>query len=396
MASPAIELADIVWSHGREYFETFPASALQRRILTAIASCRTPALGAHVSECDACGHRHIAYHSCRDRHCPKCQSQVGAQWFEARAADLLQVGYFHLVFTLPEELRALALQNKKPLYDLLFQSAANSLLELARDPKHLGAHIGFHAILHTWSQTLRHHPHVHCVVPGGGLAQDDSHWVASRKNFFLPVRVLRDLFRGKFLHGLNLLFERGRLQFHGRLAPLGDSDTFDRLSASLRKKKWVVYAKPPFAGPETVLKYLARYTHRVAISNSRILALENGNVTFSFKDYRDHSRRKIMTLPAVHFLRRFLLHVLPRNFVRIRHYGFLANRVRNSKIALCRNLLPRPPASSPPPEPAEVPAHAFSEGPRCPVCKRGTLVVVDDLPPSPRWILRFCATRGPP
>ncbi len=367
MATPAIELADVVRSHGRELFETFPLSALHRRILVAIASCRTPTLGAHVHQCDSCGHQHIAYHSCRDRHCPKCQAHVSAEWFEARAADLIPVGYFHVVFTLPEELRLLALHNQKGLYDLLFQSAAETLLELARDPKHLGARIGFHAILHTWSQTLRYHPHIHCVVPGGGLAPDRSRWVPCRKNFFLPVRVLRDLFRGKFLHGLKHLFQRGRLQFPGQLAPLAEPNAFDRLSASLRKKKWVVYAKPPFAGPETVLKYLARYTHRVAISNSRLLALENGNVTFSFKDDRDHSRRKTLTLPAVRFLRRFLLHCLPRNFVRIRHYGFLANRVRNSQIALCRSLLPPPPAHAPPRDPADLITNADGWASRIPI-----------------------------
>ena len=304
-----------------------------------IAACRTAALGGHVEECDRCGHQQIAYNSCRNRHCPKCQATAAAQWLEAREAELLPVEYFHVVFTLPAALGPIALQNPRVVYGLLFRAAAETLQQIAADPKHLGAEIGFLAVLHTWGQNLEHHPHVHCVVPGGGLSPDGSRWVACRPGFFLPVRVLSRVFRGKFLALLRAAFDQGKLSFHGKLGALADAGEFRRRLAASAQTEWVVYAKPPFGGPEQVLKYLARYTHRVAISNRRLVALEDGEVTFHWKDYAHGGGQKTMTLKAIEFIRRFLLHVLPSGFVRIRHYGFLANRVCREKLALCRALL---------------------------------------------------------
>ena len=323
----------------------------------------------------------IAYNSCRNRHCPKCQATAAAQWMEARQAELLPVEYFHVVFTLPPALRPIALQNRRAVYGLLFRAVAETLQQIAADPRHLGAEIGFLAVLHTWGQNLQHHPHVHCVVPGGGISPDGSRWIACRSRFFLPVRVLSRVFRGKFLTRLRSAFEQGKLSFHGKLAPLADPSEFHRLLAASARAEWVVYAKPPFGGPEQVLKYLARYTHRVAISNQRLIALEDGKVRFRWKDYAHGGAPKTMALNPVEFIRRFLLHVLPSGFVRIRHYGFLANRMRHDKLALCRALLgvksmPEPTVSEASGEP-EDPREPQTRTSACPRCGVGRMVIID-------------------
>src|SRR4051794_28187601 len=362
MTRPRLEVADVFQAQGDAfpalYGEGLPPE--QRRALSDIAACRPAALGGHLEECDRCGHRQVAYNSCRNRHCPKCQATEAARWVQERAAELLPVEYFHVVFTLPATLGPIALQNPRVVYGLLFRAAAETLLQIASDPGHLGAGIGFLAVLHTWGQTLQHHPHLHCVVPGGGLSPDGSRWISCPEGFFLPVRVLGRVFRGKFLAGLHAAFDRGRLAFHGRLATLADPGEFRRRLSAIARAEWVVYAKPPFGGPEQVLKYLARYTHRVAISNHRLLDLKDGRVTFRYKDYARGGERRTMELTAAEFLRRFLQHVLPRGFVRIRSYGFLANRDRREKLAACRELLAAaPPAAVPP----EAPSPAVPLGP---------------------------------
>ena len=310
----------------------------QRRTLNDLAACRTAALGGHVLGCPECGHQQIAYNSCGNRHCPTCQATAAARWLEARAAELLPVPYFHLVFTLPDALNSIALGNPRVVYDLLLRCAAETVLEVAANPEHLGARTGVLAVLHTWGQALQFHPHVHCVVPGGGLSQDRTCWVGSRPDFFLPVRVLSRVFRGKFLAGLRAAYTGGRLRLTGR-CPGGEAAEFERLVSAAVRTDWVVYAKPPFGGPEVVLKYLARYTHRVAISDSRLLDFEDGVVRFRYKDYAHGNRKRVMSLSASEFVRRFLLHVLPAGFVRIRHYGILSNRHRHEDLALCRELL---------------------------------------------------------
>ncbi|PYU98070.1 MAG: IS91 family transposase [Acidobacteria bacterium] len=341
MARSGLEVADVFRQHGPAYREANGSSMSsgQRRTMRSIEVCRTAALGGHVDGCDRCGYRKITYNSCRDRHCPKCQALARAKWLEEHRAQLLEVEYFHVVFTVPEQIASIGLQNKKVVYTILFRAASETLRRIAADPKHLGAEIGFLAVLHTWGQNLHHHPHIHCVVPGGGLSPDGHRWVASRKGFFLSVRVLSRLFRGLFLSYLQEAFDAGKLEFHGTLAALSDSDTFKDLMKSCRKTKWVVYSKPPFGGPAQVLEYLGRYTHRVAISNDRLLKFEDGTVTFRFKDYKAGNAQKTMTLTAEEFIRRFLVHVLPSGFVRIRHYGFLANRGRAAKLGLCSTLL---------------------------------------------------------
>jgi hypothetical protein len=383
MIAHRLEVADVVRDQGPAFLDAFAAvlSPGQRRALRDIAECRTAARGGHVEECDRCGHRQIAYNSCRNRHCPKCQGTAAAQWVEARAAELLPVEYHHVVFTLPAALGPIAVQNPREVYGLLFRAAAETLQQIAADPKHLGAEIGFLAVLHTWGQDLRHHPHVHCVVPGGGPSPDGTRWIACRPGFFLPVRVLSRLFRGKFLTLLRAAFGQGKLSFHGNLRGLAEAGAFDRRLAAAAGTEWVVYAKPPFGGPERVLKYLARYTHRVAISNRRLLAWEDGAVTFRWKDYAHGGGPRTMRLKAAEFLRRFLLHVLPSGFVRIRHYGFLANRVCREKLALCRTLLegaastaPSVPAVSATPEPGLAsPPPALL----CPSCGVGRMVIVE-------------------
>ena len=334
---PPLEVADIFRQHGYDFRLMHTLLPEQRRVMRAIEQCRTASLGGHVEQCDACGHQRIAYNSCRNRHCPKCQSLAKARWLQARLADLLPVEYFHVVFTLPEQLAAVTLQNKRVVYNLLFSATSETLRTIAADPRHLGADIGFLAVLHTWDQTLRHHPHLHCVVPGGGLSYEKG-WRSCRRGFFLPVHVLARLFRRLFLQGLEHAYEKGKLSFHGTCAFLTKPLAFDQLIKTLRAREWWVYAKRPFGGPAQVLSYLGRYTHRVAISNHRLLSLKNGMVTFSWRDRRHDQERSTMTIRAEEFIRRFLLHVLPRGFQRIRQFGLLANR-RRSELARCRQLL---------------------------------------------------------
>jgi hypothetical protein len=310
--------------------------------MTAIEICRTAALGGHVEQCDSCGHQRICYSSCRNRHCPKCQSLARAQWLKDRRAEVLDTQYFHVVFTLPAEMAAIAVQNNAIVYGILFRSVAETLRTIAADPKHLGAEIGFFAVLHTWGSNLSLHPHLHVVVPGGGLSPDGNRWVSCRGGYFLPVRVLSRLFRRLFLEALEKAFRTGELGFFSALAHLNDPDAFQRYLAPVRQAEWVVYAKRPFAGAEQVLEYVGRYTHRVAISNNRILDIEDGKVRFQWKDYRYGGQQKPMTLDADEFIRRFLIHVLPSGFQRIRYYGLLGNRYRKDKLARCRELIGMP------------------------------------------------------
>jgi hypothetical protein len=340
---PALEVADILRIHGPAWRQAQRAhlSLAQLKVMSAIEQCRSAALGGHVLRCEGCGTDQIAYNSCRNRHCPKCQASAARRWLDARQADLLPVEYYHVVFTLPAPIATIAYQNKAVIYGLLFDVAAETLLTIAADPKHLGASIGATLVLHTWGSALTHHPHVHGIVPGGGLSPDGERWIGCRPGFFLSVRVLSRLFRRRFLEELDLAHRAGQLQFFGEYAALSDARTFGRWLAPLRDCEWVVYAKRPFAGPSAVLAYLSRYTHRVAISNSRLLAIDEHSVTFRWTDYRakGKTRYKPMTLSAEEFMRRFLLHVLPSGFHRIRHYGLLANGARKTNLALARELL---------------------------------------------------------
>src|SRR5580658_22079 len=340
----ALEVADIFRRHGEAYRQAHAGhlSRTQRRIMGAIEACRTARLGGHIERCADCGLVRIAYNSCRNRHCPKCQGPARAAWLAERQAELLPVPYFHVVFTLPPSAAEIAFQNKAAVYAILFRAAAEALSTIAADPRHLGAEIGFIGVLHTWGQNLQHHPHVHYLVPGGGLSSDGTRWVSCRPGFFLPVRVLSRLFRRLFLEKLGAAFKACDLGFFGALAGLADPAVFARRLTELRRREWVVYAKRPFAGPEAVLAYLGRYTHRVAIGNSRLVALAGGEVSFRWRDYRHHDKNKVMTLAADEFIRRFLLHALPDGFHRIRHHGFLANRRRAEKLTLCRKLLDEP------------------------------------------------------
>ena len=336
-----LEVADVFRSHGPAWRATAHLSLGQLKVMSAIEQCRTAALGGHVLRCSGCEHIEVAYNSCRNRHCMKCQASAAHRWLEARQADLLPVEYYHVVFTLPAPISAIAWYNKAVLYGLLFDIAAETLRTIAADPKHLGAQIGATLVLHTWGSALTHHPHVHGIVPGGGLSPDGERWVACRRGFFLPVRVLSRLFRRRFLEALEAVHRRGQLQFFGEYAELANAAAFARWLAPLRACEWVVYAKRPFAGPQAVLEYLSRYTHRVAISNQRLVAFDERGVTFRWKDYRakGRTRYKTMTLEAGEFMRRFLLHVLPGGFHRIRHYGLLANPVRRTNLAKIRELL---------------------------------------------------------
>ena len=375
---PPHEVADVVRGYGKQFVEAYGKllDLIHLRVLHALENCRTAVLGGHVEECDRCRHRVISYNSCRNRHCPKCQGAAREKWLADRTAELLPVPYFHVVFTLPQVLALLALQNKRVVYGILFRAASRTLLEVAADPKRLGAEIGFLAVLHTWGQNLQHHPHLHCVVPGGGLSADHSKWIPSRSQFLLPVKVLSRVFRGKFLAFLRTAFRKGRLQFHGRIAGLQQKSTFDALLRQAFRCEWVVYTKPPFGGPEQVLRYLSRYTHRVAISNHRILNIADGNVTFRWRDYAHGNKKKKMTLPACEFLRRFLMHVLPQGFVRIRHFGFLANGHRKELLTQCRHLLPAP---------SVTPATDISariQLPPCPSCRAGRLQIVERMSPQ--------------
>ena len=344
MPRPALELADIFREHGETYRAAHLLPRQQLRVMRAIEVCRTAALGGHVEACSQCDFTRISYNSCRNRHCPKCQNTERVRWVESRQAELLPVEYFHVVFTVPEAVARIAFYNPETVYGILFSATAETLLTIARDPKHLGAEIGFFAVLHTWGQNLLHHPHLHCVVPGGGLGPGHQRWIRCRPGFFLPVRVLSRLFRRLFLEALEAAFAGGKLRFFGELEALQNAAEFAAYLTPLREIEWVVYAKPPFGGPAQVLAYLGRYTHRVAISNQRLLAIEDGNVTFQWKDYRHEGREKsrMMTLEAEEFIRRFLMHTLPARFQRIRHFGFLANRHRRRKLELCRQLLTSP------------------------------------------------------
>jgi hypothetical protein len=341
MTRPTLEVADILRVQGDRFLERYRSSFdfQQLKALRAIQRCRTAALGGHRDQCSRCGHQAISYNSCRNRHCPKCQAQARERWITAQQHDLLDTSYFHVVFTVPHELNVLASENPSLLYDLLFTATAQTLLEIASDAKHLGAEIGVIAILHTWGQNLLLHPHIHCVIPAGGLSLDHRRWLRPRYPFFLPVKVLSRVFRGKFLAGLKRLHGLKKLHCAGPSAALADPQQFAKLIRRLHRHDWVVYAKPAFGGPLQVLRYLGRYTHRVAISNHRLLAFEADRVSFRWKDYAHGSKQSRMTLAATEFLRRFFLHVLPKGFVRIRHFGFLANRFRVSRLALCRQLL---------------------------------------------------------
>jgi predicted Zn-ribbon and HTH transcriptional regulator len=385
---PRLEVADVFRRYGEDYRREHGASmsSEQRRVMAAIEVCRTAALGGHMERCDQCGFERNCYDSCRDRHCPKCQSLTRAEWIENRQAELLNCPYFHVVFTIPDKIAGIAYQNKEVVYDILFRTTAETLKTIAADPKHLGAEIGFFAVLHTWGQNLMHHPHLHVVIPGGGISPDGQRWVPCRPGFFLPVRVLSRLFRRLFLEALEKASASGKLKFFNALEPLRDPDTFRKLINSERIREWVVYAKRPFAGPEQVLDYVGRYTHRVAISNNRIVSIDDGRVQFQWKDYRDNNQQKTMELDAEEFIRRFLLHVLPSGFQRIRYYGFLGNRYRREKLALCRSLLgmPAPSETSPPPTPKDY-RERYEELTgcsltTCPKCKQGQMRVVEIFP----------------
>ena len=382
---PALEVAEIFRRYGEAYRES-PGARLgrvERRVMGAVAACRTAALGGHLEQSEDCRLLRIAYNSCRNRHCPKCQGAARVAWLTARHAELLPVPYFHVVFTLPAELAEIAFHNKAIVYAILFRTAAETLCTIAADPRHLGAEIGILAVLHTWGQTLLHHPHIHCVVPGGGLSPDRTRWIACRPGFFLPVRVLSRLFRRLFLDALRAAFEAGTLRFFGTLAGLAKPAAFRRCLGAARRQEWDVYAKPPFGGPEQVLAYLGRYTHRVAIANSRLIDIADDRVSFRWRDYRDPARPKVMTLTAVQFIRRFLLHILPDGFHRIRHYGFFANRQRATKLALCRQLLAQPtppePAGEDSPTPAQATPQVFDI---CPACG-GRMLPVGPFPRPP-------------
>ena len=384
-ASRGLELAEIFRTHGAAYRQTHPLARAQRRALYAIEMCRTAALGGHRDTCDTCGAVQISYNSCRNRHCPKCQTLAKERWLAARRAELLPAEYFHVVFTLPHALNALAQGNPRVIYTLLFRAVAATLTTFGRDPRHLGGDVGGTAILHTWGQNLSQHLHLHCVVIGGALTPDGARWIAAPPGFLFPVRALARVFRGKYLQALHRAFTTGQLRFAGSLAALAEPETFATWLQDLRQHDWVVYAKRPLAGPTQVLEYLGRYTHRVAISNERLVSHTDDVVRFRWRDYADGDRVKIMTLAAEEFIRRFLLHVVPDGFVRIRHFGFLANRTRRAKLARCRALL------APPPAPATSAIESVAalmrrltgiDIERCPVCQQGQLHCTEILAPT--------------
>jgi Putative transposase/Transposase zinc-binding domain len=379
MKPPPFEVADIIRAHGNSFVERNRSwlTWFHLRVLFAIEHCRTAVLGGHLDRCHQCGHEATSFNSCRSRHCPKCQINARNRWLADRGKELLPVKYVHVVFTIPHELSWLALQNKKVVYDLLFHASAATLLEVAADPKHLGAEIGFLSVLHTWGQNLQIHPHIHCVIPSGGLSPDHQHWIHPRYAFFLPVKVLGKVFRGKFTEGLKNAFRAGELTFPGRMKMLAEKRAFHAFLRPLFRKDWVVYAKPPFGGPEHVLQYLARYTHRVAISNHRIVNFADGKVTFRWKDYAHKNKQRLMTVTADEFLRRFLLHALPRGFVRIRFCGFLANRRRGELLPACRQLLQ---VALPPQNPTAADASASGAW-LCPHCG-GAMILIEKLTPQ--------------
>jgi len=386
---PTYEVADIFRQYGATYREQHPLPLEHRRVMTAIEQCRTAALGGHLEQCDHCGHQRPVYNSCRNRHCPKCQGLARARWLADRQAELLPVGYFHNVFTLPHELNDLVAANPRRLYNLLFQSVAQTLQAFGADPRYgLGGQLGFTAVLHTWDQKLLFHVHLHCVIAGGALAFDGQRWLAAARTYLFPVRELSHAFRQRYLDGIHQAFAREQLHFPGRLAPLAEPDSWAAFLEPLAAKDWVVYSQPPFGGPATVLEYLSRYTHRVALSNSRLQAIAGGQVTFTYRDRRDHNRLKELTLSAHEFIRRFLQHVTPPRLCRMRHYGFLSNRTKEQQLVRCRVLLHQPetPAAdgSPRTTAAVLPVTA-TDSRRCPQCGQGSMVRVERLPkPAPR------------
>ena len=387
MARPAVEVADIFRAHGTAFREAYTGrlSLGQLKVMSAIERCRSAALGGHVVRCSNCAHTDIAYNSCRNRHCPKCQAAAANDWLAAREAELLPVPYFHVVFTLPAEVGHIAYQNKAAVYGLLFKAAAQTLLTIGADPKHFGAQLGLTAVLHTWGSAMTHHPHLHCIVPGGGLSLDGTRWVASKRpKFLVPVRVLSALFRRLMLEGLTALHQRGQLQLFGELKPLTEPDAFAALCARLKAKKWTIDARAPFAGPACVLAYLARYTHRVAIANSRLLHYDHHRVVFRWKDYRAQveDRFNTLTLDTPEFIRRFLLHVLPSGFHRIRHYGFFANGQRRAQLATARALLNVSPVDEDT-EHRDGDEHTTPFWLTCPACGQA-MNVIECLPPTPR------------
>ena len=385
--SQGVELADIFRQHGAAYRSAHALPLNHLRVMRAVEVCRTATLGGHKDRCDSCGHIEISYNSCRNRHCPKCQILQKEKWIEARNEDLLPIQYFHVVFTIPSGLNPLVIMNQKVMYDLMFRSVSETLTELSGNPKHLGARIGFMSVLHTWGQNLMDHPHIHCVVTGGGLSLDGDRWVSCRKRFFIPVRIMSALFRGKLLAHIKSTFEAGELIFPGGIGYLKELHVFERFRKQLYYKNWVVYCKPPFDGAKGVLQYLGRYTHRIAISNNRILTADNGTVSFRFRDSSDDNKQKTMTLKTDEFIRRYLLHVLPDRYVRIRHFGLLANRSRKDNISLCRELLGTPGVIESVKEKKETWQEQLLricgiDVTVCPVCQKGRMSRVDELPPS--------------
>jgi hypothetical protein len=388
MERPRFEVADVFRLYGDGYRQAHGSSMSldQLRIMRDIETCRTAALGGHVDACEECGVIQISYNSCCNRHCPKCQSLAKTRWLKARLEELLPVEYFHVVFTVPDPVAAIALQNKRTVYNILFRTAAQTLRMIAADPKHLGADIGFIAVLHSWGQNMLLHPHLHFIVPGGGFDHSGQRWVSCRPGFLLPVRVLSRLFRRLFLEALDKAFQKGELEFHGSLVELSARERFDVWLKPARQTEWVVYSKKPFGGPEKVLDYLGRYTHRVAISNHRILKVGNGKVTFSWRDYRHGNRKRTMTLKADEFIRRFFLHTLPKGFVRIRQYGFLANRQRAAKLERARELLqvPKPIDEAVSEDWRDLYQQLTGTDPTlCPICGKGQLVCIETLDPEP-------------
>ena len=384
MTRPPLEVAEVVRQYGDAFLARYGHTLCgeQQRALRAIALCRTAALGGHITQCDHCGHEAQAYNSCRHRSCPTCHGAAQATWLAAREREVLDTPYVHVIFTLPHALGPLALQNPRHLYSLLFRTVAQTLQDIAGDPKHLGAEIGGFAVLHTWGQQLHHHPHLHCVLPAGGLAPDGTQWIPCRPHFFLPVRVLSRRFRCLYLAGLEQTYAQGQLSLMGRCRELAEPTPWQRLLAALRDKEWVVYAKEPLREPQHVLKYLARYTHRVGIANHRLVSLADGQVTFRYKDYQRGHRLRTLTLEAVEFLRRLMLHVPPHGFHRLRHFGFLANRVRQEKLAQCRSLLgqaTRPPAQQEAVDLKTPAVSAAEPGSVCPVCQHGRMQLVQTL-----------------
>jgi hypothetical protein len=408
MMRAPLEVADVFRDGEARFLAEYghTLSREQRQVLRAVIRCRTAQLGGHVQQCDDCDHQRIQYNSCRNRHCPKCQAMARAAWLEKREGELLPVPYFHVVFTLPHELGPLALQNKRVVYGILFRAAAQTLLQIAADPKHMGAKIGCLMVLHTWGQNLMHHSHVHAIVTGGGLSPDGSRWIHSkqskrRKPFFAPGEVLSRVFRGKFIDFLKQAFASGKLAFHGRLKSLGDEAAFEQLLNKAVRHDWVVYAKRPFSSPACVLKYLARYTHRVAISNQRLVELRDGRVSFRYKDYSDEEQSKVLPLSSSEFIRRFLMHTLPSGFVRIRYYGFLANRYRNERLQKCRRLLGVTSGPTSTIQESQTPVEHSDPLPSpktCPACGRRSLTIVDVVPPTrphpprrPHFLIRSTA-----